>query len=170
MKISQDPEEQYEQAREAAFRMLDSQARTRADLELRLIRRGYDGDVIVRVLDRLTEIGYIDDRAYATMWAAARHTSRGLARSAIKRELQSKGVDVELVDEALEAISDDDEQARAAAIAEIQAQKLQHMEPQAAIRRIVGVLARRGYSGGLAYTAARTAVNAAHSTDIPDQY
>jgi regulatory protein len=91
-----------------------------------LRRKEIPDEVAEQVLDRLTAVGLIDDEAYAAAFVATKHRDRGLGRSALRTELQRKGVDA---------------QTAAAAVA---------AGPDAARRRLVGLLARRGYSPSLA--------------------
>ena len=80
-------------AKSICLRLLTGSTRTRADLERALRRRGIADDVAGAVLDRLTEVGLIDDAAYAEAFVASRHRDRGLGRSALRAELRRKGVD-----------------------------------------------------------------------------
>ena len=79
-------------ARILVLRRLDAAPRTRVELERYLAQRGIPDDVACAVLDRFTEVGLIDDRAYAQGWVSSRHGTRGLGKRAVAQELRRKGV------------------------------------------------------------------------------
>ena len=99
------------------------------------------------VLDRLTEVGLVDDEAFAEMLVRSQQAGRGLARRALARELRSKGIDPELAAETLDGIDDESERERAR---ELVAKKLRSMHgldaPSVQTRRLAGMLARKGYA------------------------
>lgn len=99
------------------------------------------------VLDRMTEVGLIDDEAFAQAWVSSRQQRRHLSRRALRQELQRKGVDAEVVAETLEGVDTDDEIEAATALAEKKLRSLRGVEPQVRRRRLAGALARRGFSG-----------------------
>ena len=148
-----------ELAREICLRQLAVRPRTRAELAQALARRHIDDDVITEVLDRYDEVGIIDDAAFARAWVSSRHAGRGLARRALAGELRQRGVAGDLVGEALETLDDDQEAATARALVD---RKLRTATgpPEAVFRRLVGMLARKGYPAGLAISAVKDAMAA----------
>lgn len=145
-------------ARAVLLRRLSASGRSRAELRDDLLERGIPEAVADANLDRFIELGFIDDVAFAEGWVRSRHRSRGLARSVIRRELQSKGVEEDVIDEALEAVDDDGERARAKELALVRLRSMDRLDDAAKTRRLVGVLARRGYSGAVALSIAREVV------------
>lgn len=137
---------------------LTAAPRTRHQLAGKLADREVPDDVAARLLDRLEQVGLIDDAAYARSWAVARHNSRGLSASAIRRELTQRGVDADLIDAALAELTVEQEQDRALDLAVRKAATLRGLDPQVRLRRLAGMLARRGYSPALAFSAARAAL------------
>lgn len=133
--------------------------RTRAELAKALARREISGAVIAEVLDRYDEVGIIDDAAFARAWVTSRHHGRGLARRALANELRQRGVDADVAGEALESLSPDDEAATARALVD---RKLRTAtgSPEAVFRRLVGMLARKGYPAGVAVQAVKDALAA----------
>jgi regulatory protein len=115
--------------------------------------------VIAEVLDRYDEVGIIDDAAFARAWVTSRHQGRGLARRALANELRQRGVDADVAGEALETHSPDDEAATARALVD---RKLRTAtgSPETVFRRLVGMLARKGYPGGVAFQAVKDALAA----------
>jgi len=137
-------------ARIIALRRLNAAPRSRAELAEDLRKRGVPQDAADEVLDRFIEVGLIDDAAYAKAWVGSRHRGRGLARPALRRELQAKGIDAHLVEEALDVIDDAAEVDRARALAVRRLPALTRLEPAARQRRLIGFLMRRGYPVGIA--------------------
>jgi regulatory protein len=99
----------------------------------------------------------IDDAAFAAAWVSSRHHGKGLARRALGTELRRRGVAPETVGEALGQLDDDTEAATARALVD---RKLRTTtgQPEAVVRRLVGMLARKGYPAGLAYRVVKEAL------------
>ncbi len=133
--------------------------RTRAELAKALARKQISEEVIAEVLDRYDEVGIIDDGAFARAWVSSRHHGRGLARRALANELRQRGVDSDVAAEALDTLDDDEEAATARALVD---RKLRSTTgtPEAVFRRLVGMLARKGYPAGVAIQAVKDALAA----------
>lgn len=125
-----------------------------------LIRREVPPEVIDEVLDRLEAAGLIDDTAFAGAWVESRHRGRGLARRALARELRTKGVAPEVVDEAVERLDADQEEATARALVARKVRATRGLERTKRMRRLAGMLARRGYPEGVAMRVVREALQA----------
>ena len=134
------------------LRLLESQPRTRAELARALARRGVPEDAATAVLDRFTEVGLIDDEAFAAAWVTSRHTGRGLGRRALSQELRKRGVDDALVREAVSTVSADDERQAAQALVARRLRSMGGQSRDTQIRRLVSMLARKGFSQSLAMT------------------
>ncbi|WP_084501668.1 recombination regulator RecX [Nocardia xishanensis] len=142
-----------EQAKEACLRLLAVRARSRAELAQRLAAKGFTAEVTDRALDRLAEVGLVDDAAFAEQWVHSRHAFSGKGKQALAQELRRKGVAPADAAPALEAISSDDEQSRAIELVRRKLRTLpRDLDRDKAIRRLVGMLARRGYSQSTAFT------------------
>lgn len=139
-----------ERAREICLRQLAIRPRTRAELATALRRHGIADEVAAEVLDRYSEVGLIDDAAFARAWVTSRHHSRGLARRALGSELRRRGVAAEAVGEALAELDGQTEAETARALV-VRKLRTTRGEPAAVVRRLVGMLARKGYPAGLAY-------------------
>jgi regulatory protein len=150
-------------ARTIALRRLDSAPRTRHELATVMARRGVPVDVIDRVLDRFTEVGLVDDAAFAHAWVVSRHTGRGLGRRVLQQELRRKGVSGELIEQACAHIDEEDERARAHEWALSRAVRMYRSDvtkPLATLqRRLAGQLARKGYSPSMSFEIARSVLN-----------
>jgi regulatory protein len=165
-------EEQIEHAKNSALNTLSMVAKTRGELETRLTDKGYPDDVIAEALDRLVEVGLVNDAAYAEGYAASRQRSRGLTAGAIRRELQRKKLDTDIIDAALTQISDEDEKAKAIEMVDRKLPSTRRLDTQARIRRLASMLIRKGYSPGLAFTVVKDALaregTALDDVDGPD--
>lgn len=155
------PKDPGEQAREICLRLLAVRPRTRAELAQALRKRGVTDEVASAVLDRYDEVGMIDDAAFAKAWVTSRHHGRGLARRALAGELHRRGVDKELVGAALEEVDDETEAATARELVDRRLRSVGSAGPEVVLRRLVGMLARRGYPPGLAIRVVKEALAAA---------
>ena len=142
-------------ARTIALTMLERQPRTRAELARGMARRGVPEDAAAAVLDRFTEVGLIDDQAFAQAWVDSRHGGKGLGRRALASELRRRGVDDETVRDAVETVSPEDEESAARTLVELKLRTMSSAPPDAKMRRLIGMLGRRGYSQGLALRVVR---------------
>lgn len=145
-------------ARTVLLRMLTAAPRTRAELAESLRKREVPDDIAERVLDRFTEVGLIDDAAYADAWVQSRHAGRGLARRALAHELRRRGVEESTVQEAVERLDPDDELAAARALVERKLPGTRRLDHDRRVRRLVGMLARKGHSPGTAMRVVEDAI------------
>lgn len=145
-------------ARVVCLRMLDQRARSRAELATALRKRGVPDEPAARVLDRFSEVGLIDDAALAETVAGAQHRERGLARRAVAAKLRRRGFTDETVAAALAGIDSADERVRARELVDRKLRSMQGLAVEVRTRRLVGLLARKGYPAGLAYEVVRDAL------------
>ncbi|TDD74769.1 regulatory protein RecX [Actinomadura darangshiensis] len=138
--------------------MLSAAPRTRAQLADALRRRNIPDDVAERVLGRFTDVGLIDDEAFAQAWVQSRHTGRGLAKRALAAELRRRGVAGDTVNDAVETLDPAQEEATARALVTRKLRATQGADPAKRMRRLVGMLARKGYPPGLAYRVVKDAL------------
>jgi regulatory protein len=147
-------------ARNICLRALTGAPKTRKQLADLLAKRGVPEDAAEAVLDRFGEVGLIDDAAFARAWVNSRQAGRGLARRALKAELHAKGVDAELAAEAVALVDDEDERDAARRLVERRLPSMRRLDRATAMRRLIGMLARKGYPGGLAAGVVRDALDA----------
>lgn len=154
-----DEERQRAQAKDLCLRLLTDRARSRFELEEKLTAKGFPPAVITEVLDRLAAAKLVDDAAFAEQWVQSRHEYGGKGRRALATELRSKGIAPETAALALEGITADDERERAG---ELVRKKLRttpiptdRAEQDKVLRRLVGMLARRGYGHNTAFSVAK---------------
>ncbi len=153
-------------ARNLCLRALTGAPKTRSQLADLLESRGVPDEAAEAVLDRFTDVGLIDDAAFARAWVSSRQSGRGLARRALSAELRAKGVDPEVAAEAVEAVDDDDEREAARRLVERRVGGMRRLDRATATRRLIGMLARKGYNGGLAAAVVREALDGAVSEDL----
>jgi regulatory protein len=153
-------------AREICLRLLTASPRTRAQLADALRRRNVPDEVTDRVLGRFTDVGLIDDAAFSLAWVQSRHLGRGLARRALAAELRRRGVADETVSAAVETLGADQEEATARELVSRRLPGTRGLDPAKRARRLVGMLARKGYSPELAYRVVREIL--ADESDPPD--
>ncbi|ACP33092.1 recombination regulator RecX [Corynebacterium aurimucosum] len=137
--------------RSRALGLLDQRARSRKELRDRLVAADFEPDVVDTVVDDLAGAGLVDDEAFAKEWVRQRHARRGKSARALNLELKEKGVEAADRAIALEQITEESEEAVARQVAEKKARTLKRApadrhERDKFLRRIVGTLARRGYS------------------------
>jgi len=147
-------------ARQICLRLLTLAPRTRAQLADALRRRGIPGHVADDVLGRFTDAGLIDDAAFARAWVESRHYGRGLAGRALAAELKQRGVDDEQIRDAVAGLGPDAEVATARQLVAERLAATRGLPAQSRVRRLAGMLARKGYPPGLAFRVIREAIEA----------
>ena len=143
-----------ELARALCLRLLTARARTRAELAGQLTKRGYPDDITTRVLDRLTDVGLVDDAGFAEQWVHSRRANAGKGKRALAAELHTKGVDNDVITSVLGGINPAAERGRAEQLvrSRLRREKLGDDDADLRVsRRLVAMLARRGFDQTMAY-------------------
>jgi regulatory protein len=138
-------------ARQICLRLLTLAPKTRAQLATALRRRGIPAEAAEAVLARFTDVGLIDDAAFARAWVESRHYSRGLSRRSLFAELRRQGVETEEIREAVDTLDPEQEVATARRLVEQKMAATRGQPPEARVRRAAGTLARKGYPPGLVF-------------------
>jgi regulatory protein len=163
-------------ARQICLRLLTAAPRTRAELAAALSRRGVPDDAAEAVLGRFTDVGLIDDAAFARAWVESRHYSRGLSRRSLSAELRQHGVEAEEIREAVSTLDPEQEVATARRLVEQKLAGTRGQPSEARIRRAAGTLARKGYPPGLVFRLIKEVLEQEGSDEAtgleldPDQY
>lgn len=135
--------------REAALKLLERMRRTRSDLSQRLRDKGFAPAAVEQVLDRLTEVGLIDDAEYARAYLAGRWGRRPTGLRRLQQELRAKGIGDEAVESARATLEQQgatgDEQAAAAKLVAQAARRYAALEPRVREQRLYALLSRRGF-------------------------
>jgi regulatory protein len=148
-------------ARKILLDTLTGQARSRQELRDKLARRDVPAELAERLLDRFTEVGLVDDEAFARSWVESRQRSRGLARRALAQELRRKGVDDDTARTALDDLDPADEEEAARTLVRKKLRSLRGVDRTTATRRLAGLLARKGYPAAMAFAVVRQELGAA---------
>ncbi|WP_409331451.1 regulatory protein RecX [Trujillonella humicola] len=163
-----DPGDAEAVARAICLRALTGAAKTRRQLAEILARKGVPPDAATAVLDRFGEVGLIDDAAFARAWVNSRQAGRGLSRRALGAELRAKGVQAEDAEEALALVDDQDEWDAARRLVARRVPSLRRVDRETAHRRLLGMLARKGYGAGLAGIVVREALDGSWDAEEDD--
>ncbi|MFF9178611.1 recombination regulator RecX [Streptomyces sp. NPDC014793] len=147
-----------ERARAICLRLLTGTPRTRKQLADALRKRDIPEEAAEEVLSRFEEVGLIDDGAFAEAWVESRHHGRGLARRALARELRTKGVESTLIDEAVAQLDSEQEEETARELVARKLRATRGLERDKRLRRLAGMLARKGYPEGMALRVVRQAL------------
>jgi len=142
---------------EAAARFLEARARSVGEVRRRLTSAGYRADLVDGAIDRMTELGMLDDATFARAWIESRDRARPRGERALSEELRVRGVDrsviVAALDERRSATSDDREEttpsADEAAAERLLARHARALDrvadPRARRQRAYALLARNGF-------------------------
>jgi len=150
-------------AKQVLLRRLSHAPRTRKELAKDLKDKDISDEVANVALDRFEEVGLINDQALASNYVASQHQRKGLGKNALRQQLRAKGVSDEVALEAISQITDDQEFQAAFALACKKIRSLQRDDAKTQLRKIVNVLARKGYSSNLAFRVAKEVI-----ADLPD--
>lgn len=161
------PGDQYARAREICLRQLSYSARSRAQLAASMRRRGINDAIADDVLSRFQAVGLIDDAAFAAAWVDSRHRGRGIGPRKIAYELRKRGVDQQLTAATLRTITPAEERAAARALLDRHLASTRGRPAPSRARRLVGILARKGYSPQVSYEVVRDAL-AEEGEELPD--
>ncbi|WP_329613566.1 recombination regulator RecX [Streptomyces brevispora] len=153
-----EPRDPVEEARNICLRLLTGTPRTRKQLADALRKREIPDEAAEEVLSRFEDVGLINDAAFADAWVESRHHGRGLARRALVRELRTKGVDAAVIDEAVGQLDPDQEEATARELVARKLRSTRGLDRDKRLRRLAGMLARKGYGEGLALRVVRRAL------------
>ncbi len=142
-------------ARKILLDQLTGRARSRAELAEKLRRRNVPDDVADPLLDRFEQVGLVDDAAFARDWIVQRQSGRALARRALAQELRRKGIDGQVAADALDEVDPDDEVEAARRLVQQKLRSMRGLDRDKAVRRLVGMLGRKGHSPSVAYRVVR---------------
>jgi regulatory protein len=138
-------------ARKILLDQLTGRARSRADLAKKLAQKNVPEEIATQLLDRFEEVGLVDDAAFSREWVAQRRSGKGLAKLALAQELRRKGIDDDTVRAALDEVDPDDEVEAARVLVRRKLPSVQGLDRDKAVRRLVGMLARKGHSSSVAF-------------------
>ena len=136
-------QDEFKQALTCAYRLLGYRQRSIAEMTRRLKLKGFDEEVALKVVKKLTEVGYMDDKSMAGSLRLQAEDNKMLGLSGAKQYMWARGIKA---DDAEEALKGYDERAGARRLAEKKIQKLNGCTTAKARQRMMGYLKRRGFS------------------------
>ena len=147
---------------EAGARFLEVRSRSVLEVRRRLTTAGYRADLVDGAIERLTELGMLDDRAFAEAWIASRDRARPRGERALRSELILKGIERDLIDELLDARRTDDQGSAAEPDVEAARRLLERnaralarvADPRMRRQRAYALLARNGFDPEVCRTVA----------------
>ncbi|WP_237233050.1 regulatory protein RecX [Rothia nasisuis] len=161
---SKEPESEFTRAKNIVLNQLAASPKSRAMLHKKLVEKEISAPVIEDILNRFEAVNLINDAEFADIYVRARANTKKLSRSAIRRELKSKGVEGELAETALEQRTEEGERADAHELVRKKLRPSMNLgdraEKEKVMRRLVGMLGRKGYPAGLAFNVVREEVEA----------
>ncbi|MFN3650921.1 MAG: regulatory protein RecX [Armatimonadota bacterium] len=138
--------EEKRRARDSALKLLGYRARSRTELRQRLQRQGYEPELVEETLELLARSGYIDDAEFSRAWVRARTgPRRPLGARRIAAELRQKGVEQDLIREALEPLDSETELELALAVGRRKVEQMHGEDPRVVRRKVGAALMRRGF-------------------------
>ena len=157
--------------RQAINRLLNQVARSgKSEQQLRdyLVKRETEPEVIDQAIERVANLGFIDDLSLAQGMVRVRSEVLRHSKARIRRDLLAKKIPPRVVEQALADIDPDLEAPAALALAENRVRKLHGLSDEVVLRRVVGFLQRRGYSGAVAFQATKQAIATAVKSPSDD--
>ena len=141
-------------ARNVLLFQLSRSMKTKWQLAQILEKREIPAEIASSLLDRFEEVQLIDDAVFAAAYVRSR-VEKGKSSRIIGRELQQKGVERSIVEEAISGISRDDEEKMVLELGRARWDRLVDVPPDARYRRVSGFLMRRGFSSSMVSSALR---------------
>ena len=139
-------EEELSKAKSYVYRILARRMYTTKEIRGKLVERGYVGKIIEDVIATLERYGYLNDRTYAEEWIESRMRSKPKGKIALRRELERKGIDRSIIEDALSQAFDESKEAEMAMdLARRKIRSYNTDDPVAAKRKLQSFLLRRGF-------------------------
>jgi regulatory protein len=133
-------------ALDSALRLLGYRSRSRVEMRQRLLRKGYDEEIVDEAVRWLEEHGLLDDAQFSQAWVEARSQAQPMGRGRLAWELRSKGVERETVSEALEPRDDETELRLALQVGKQKIERARDKDPAVVRNQVAAALQRRGFS------------------------
>lgn len=148
-------------ARKVALDRLTDRDRSRADLAQAMAKKGVPEETVQDILGRLEAAGLVDDERFARSWVQSRQRVKGLAPPVLAMELRRHGIDEELARRVLDEDVDADAERQAAhRLVQRKLRSVQGLDPSVQVRRLTGMLARKGYAPQVAFDVVRAELEA----------
>jgi regulatory protein len=139
----------------AALRFLEARSRSRAEVRRRLVSAGYRESLVDGAIARLSELGVLDDEAFARLWVESRDRARPRGAIALRRELAVRGVEREVVEGALDERPSTDEEAARRLLERRGSSLARVADPRMRRQKAYALLARNGFDPGVCSAVSR---------------
>ncbi|WP_402845556.1 regulatory protein RecX [Microbacterium sp. GXS0129] len=161
----EDPQTQRERGEAALLKKLRGRGLSVREARAFVIGLDIAPEIADDLVDEFLSLRYLDDAVLAEQLIYTATSRKGQGRRVIAQSLSARGIPREVIDAALEELPDDDDE-RALEFARSKARSLAKLEPEVALRRLLGQLARRGFGGSSAMRAAKTALSEAGGSTV----
>ena len=135
---------------DSAVAMLSHKMRTYSEIKSRLLERNIDPAAVSAALGKLTEYGYVDDKAYAQEFVQSAIGAAKYGRIVLEHKLKERGIGDENISSAMAAFTSDIE--RNIAERHLDALRTRYKDDKTPRRKIFAALFRRGFSYDLINT------------------
>lgn len=156
--VQSDADADLEVAERGLLKRLRGRSLSVSEARTLVREQGLAPDAAEALLERFQALGYLDDLLLAEQLVHAGVERKGQGRRVIAQTMSSRGIPRDVVDAVLAELPDDDDE-RALEFARSKARSMASLDRDTALRRLTGQLARRGYGGSAAMSAARTALD-----------
>lgn len=143
MKVKKSNIPEKEKVYNRILRFATIRPRSEKEIEFWFKRKRVNPELVEELLNQLKESGLVDDLSFAKWWVDQRLTFRPKARRALFVELRQKGVDREIIKQALETV---DDKSVASSLTRRRLLRLTRLPPEVQKEKLAGFLARRGFS------------------------
>jgi len=150
-----------EEIRQTLLRTITRGSKSSGQLRTAMLSKEYPAELVDQLIERLTEVGLINDFQMAKDLVQSQLNRKAVAKSVLSRTLREKGFPKDAIDEALAEIDSDSELEAAKKVAESRIRQLMKLEPEVRSRRLAGFLTRKGYSSCVVWAAVKHASSTA---------
>ncbi|SDS96975.1 RecX family protein [Brevibacterium sandarakinum] len=144
---SEDFDASYAKAKKTAMNMLAMRDHASGELRDKLLKRDFLPEAVDELIAKLQKSRLLDDEEFAHRYVRAHRERRKLSRTALKRELNKKGLSADIISGAVEDVDGEEDLARQ--VAEKKAASSRGLDYEVRERRILGMLARRGFASSV---------------------
>ena len=147
-----------------ATRLINHRPRSEQELRQRLVEADFAPELVEEVISRCLSNGMLDDAHFAREWVRQRSEHNKKSVSVLRQELQRKGINSAVAEDALATVDEGDQQRIMQALIDkkacgVKEAPADRKEYDKVLRRVVGVAARRGFPEGKALSYARIALD-----------
>lgn len=146
-----------------AINLLSRRPRSTEEIRRRLKKASVEDDVIELAIERLEQLGYLDDVAFARFWIENRKTFKPRGSRALQYELRNKGVAEPIIRELVDDMVDENDAAYRAARKRVN--RFRGSQKQDFKKKIGSFLQRRGFGYGVASRTIQTLIDELEADD-----